>query len=170
MNVSRAAVSRSTVKYHIVVDATVSLLFLVYSFAYSVELGHIMKHCPQEREDWQTVKITCWNCDEEGHHTRNCKKPRKARAGGPKTCRNCDQPGHMAADCTEPRSTANVECNICNESKFGSHLPFPRPFQSRNFPLQNHHSNFLTGTQPTLVDLFLFSSFFLSSYPFHLRL
>ena len=36
------------------------------------ELGHIAKHCPQEKQEKERVVIRCFNCGEEGHRIRDC--------------------------------------------------------------------------------------------------
>jgi hypothetical protein len=36
------------------------------------ELGHIAKHCKQEKRDVVVQDIKCYNCDETGHRVRDC--------------------------------------------------------------------------------------------------
>lgn len=90
-------------------------------------LGHIAKHCTeekQEREDRAAVK--CYNCDELGHRVRDCKfrVPRTMppiNSSGPNprpdrfACRNCGKSGHGSRECPEPRSAEGVECKKCQE-------------------------------------------------------
>jgi hypothetical protein len=50
------------------------------------ELGHIKKHCKEERmENTDRPEIKCSNCDEVGHRVRDCMVKRKYKRG----CRNC---------------------------------------------------------------------------------
>ncbi|KAI5299518.1 hypothetical protein KEM56_003182, partial [Ascosphaera pollenicola] len=76
------------------------------------ELGHIAKHCKQERAAIERVEIKCVNCHQGGHRVRDCPEARVDRFA----CRNCQQPGHNAKECPEPRSADNVECRVCNQT------------------------------------------------------
>ncbi|KAJ9156268.1 Cellular nucleic acid-binding protein [Pleurostoma richardsiae] len=74
------------------------------------ELGHISKHCTQEKMESERPAIKCYNCDAEGHRVRDCPVPRVDKFA----CKNCGQPGHKVADCTEPRK--DIECRKCGET------------------------------------------------------
>ena len=51
----------------------------------AIGLGHISKHCTEEREEREQVQIKCIICEEIGHRARDCKQPRV----DPNACRNC---------------------------------------------------------------------------------
>ncbi|KAL9116846.1 MAG: hypothetical protein Q9187_006624, partial [Circinaria calcarea] len=49
------------------------------------ELGHIAKHCKEEKAVVDRVEVKCVNCEEIGHRARDCTKARTDRYA----CRNC---------------------------------------------------------------------------------
>ncbi|KAI5299789.1 hypothetical protein KEM55_001766, partial [Ascosphaera atra] len=49
------------------------------------ELGHIAKHCKEEKALIERVGIKCVNCGEEGHRVRDCPEARVDKSA----CRNC---------------------------------------------------------------------------------
>jgi hypothetical protein len=81
------------------------------------ELGHISKHCTQEKNEAERVVIKCYNCDKEGHRIRDCRSTtwltdcvkkneftdtniQGTEARVDKfACKNCGKGGHKAADC-----------------------------------------------------------------------
>lgn len=78
------------------------------------ELGHIRKHCTQEKVERESTAptIVCVYCQEPGHRARDCPKERV----NPYACKNCKQEGHNAKDCPEPRSAEGVECRKCSQT------------------------------------------------------
>ncbi|KAL2759015.1 hypothetical protein ACRALDRAFT_2097686 [Sodiomyces alcalophilus JCM 7366] len=92
------------------------------------EMGHVSKHCPEEKVTTNRVVIMCFNCDQEGHRMRDCPNPRKDKDKN--TCRNCGESGHKAADCTEPR---RMKCRNCDEF---DHMAkdCPKPEDCEYFP------------------------------------
>ncbi|KAI5287023.1 hypothetical protein KEM54_006299 [Ascosphaera aggregata] len=100
------------------------------------ELGHIAKHCKQEKTAIERVEINkpghnakecpeprsaatveCRICNQMGHFAKDCpEKPDREGAGGvDRACRNCGQEGHMARDCDQPRNMSTVTCRNCEQ-------------------------------------------------------
>ncbi|KAL9116604.1 MAG: hypothetical protein Q9187_006870, partial [Circinaria calcarea] len=101
------------------------------------ELGHIAKHCKEEKAVVDRVEVKCVNCEEIGHRARDCTKARTDRYA----CRNCKQSGHSAAECTEPRSAEGVECKKCNEvGHFAKDCPTGGSRACRNCNQEGHIS------------------------------
>ncbi|OAR01454.1 hypothetical protein LLEC1_06477 [Akanthomyces lecanii] len=76
------------------------------------EIGHISKHCTQEKVVREVKGQTCYNCGADGHRVRDCSEPRKDRFA----CRNCGKSGHRAAECEEEPNLDNVTCRKCEET------------------------------------------------------
>ncbi|KAF1950550.1 hypothetical protein CC80DRAFT_228916 [Byssothecium circinans] len=95
------------------------------------ELGHIRKHCTQEKVEMESTAptVVCVYCKEEGHRARDCPKERV----NPFACRNCKQEGHRSNECPEPRSAEGVECHKCSQT---GHF-------SRDVSIVTCHSGFL---------------------------
>ena len=72
-------------------------------------IGHVAKHCSEEKVEKAKTVITCANCNSEGHYARDCTEERKS---GKKGCRNCGEEDHMARDC--PNKPAET-CHRCGE-------------------------------------------------------
>ncbi|KAK5168181.1 uncharacterized protein LTR77_006749 [Saxophila tyrrhenica] len=109
------------------------------------QLGHGSKACPEERREFDKIKITCNNCQEEGHRMRDCTAPRKVR-GGDRTCKNCGEEGHIAKECEKPRSAENVECKNCGEmGHFSRDCPSREPEVCRNCGEEGHRKSDCTN-------------------------
>lgn len=52
---------------------------------WTIELGHTLNQCKQERTEYERPVVKCSNCGDPGHRVRDCTQPRKSRYG----CRNC---------------------------------------------------------------------------------
>ncbi|VBB76439.1 Putative DNA-binding protein [Podospora comata] len=111
------------------------------------QLGHISKHCKEDKRENERIQVKCYNCDEVGHRVRDCPTPRVDKFA----CKNCGQPGHPVAECPEPRSAEGVECRKCNETgHFSKDCPSAGPRGCRNCGQEGHMSK--ECTEPKNMD------------------
>lgn len=60
--------------------------------------GHVRKDCPEEKHEFEGVKVVCALCDQEGHRVRDCKEERR-KDRAPRTCKHCGSEDHIGKDC-----------------------------------------------------------------------
>ncbi|KAJ6171286.1 zinc knuckle transcription factor [Penicillium chermesinum] len=77
------------------------------------KMGHIAKHCKEERIEVTHTEIRCANCDELGHRVRDCPCLARADLGAVTVA------GHFAKDCPNVEARPPRTCRNCGTTSCG---------------------------------------------------